>query len=249
MKRSYWEDMAKRYNDEIFDVRRQDKKALITKAIKKYADRSQPIIDIGCAIGKWFPVLSPLCKELIALDISSANLAIAKTAHAKFKNITYLQKDMSRPGQKLPVAPLGICINAILTPLTKDRKIFFKNLSRCIAPGGELIVTVPSLESYLLARRVQTEYKIDASVFPKLSNAQQGLRQWKKLLQGVCDIDGVAHKHFLAEELQLLFSKAGFTTLRLEKIEYSWKTKFNQPPRWLYQAPRPWDWMLVLEKN
>lgn len=248
MKRSYWEHMAERYNEEIFDVRRQDKKALITQAIKKYAHPSHRIIDIGCAIGKWFPVLSPLCKEVIAIDISAANLKMAKTSFSQLSNITYLQKDMSKPAVTLPVCELGICINAILTPLAKDRKIFFKNLSRCIARKGKLIVTVPSLESYLLSRRLQKEYRIDRSVFPKLSNPKKGLRNWNNLLEGVCDIDEVPHKHFLAEELQLLFSRAGFTPLQIEKIEYSWKTEFNQPPSWL-RKPYPWDWMIVVERN
>jgi len=248
MKRAYWEHMAERYNEEIFDVRRQDKKALITKAIKKYADPTHRIIDIGCAIGKWFPVIAPLCKEVIALDISKANLDIAKKTYAQLTNITYLQKDMSRASIQLPVCELGICINAILTPLTKDRKIFFKNLQRCIARNGKLIVTVPSMESYLLARRIQNEYTIDRAVFPKLSSAPKALRYWNNLLQGVCDIDAVPHKHFLAEELELLFTKAGFTPLRLDKIEYNWTTEFNQPPRWL-RSPKPWDWLLIAERN
>jgi len=248
MKRAYWENMAERYNEEIFDVRRQDKKALITRAIKKYADRSSRIIDIGCAIGKWFPVLSPLCKEVIALDISSANLAIAKESYPQLSNISYWQRDMSKPAIKLPVCELGICINAILTPDSKDRRVFFKNLSRCIARKGKLIVTVPSMESFLLSRRIQNEYKIDRTVFPTLSSPKKGLRLWNNLLQGVCDIDDVAHKHFLAEELDLLFSRSGFTPLRLEKIEYSWKTEFNEPPRWL-RAPLPWDWMMIAERN
>jgi ubiquinone/menaquinone biosynthesis C-methylase UbiE len=248
MKRAYWENMAERYNEEIFDVRRQDKKALITRAIKKYAEPSSRIIDIGCAIGKWFPVLSPLCKEVIALDISSANLAIAKESYPQLINISYWQRDMSKPAIKLPVCELGICINAILTPDSKDRRVFFKNLSRCIARKGKLIVTVPSMESFLLSKRIQNEYKIERTVFPTLSSPKKGLRLWNNLLQGVCDIDDVPHKHFLAEELDLLFRRSDFTPLRLEKIEYSWKTEFNEPPRWL-RAPLPWDWMMIAERN
>lgn len=155
---------------------------------------------------------------------------------------------MSRASIKLPVCELGVCINAILTPLAKDRKAFFTNLSRCIARKGTLIVTVPSLESYLLSRRIQQEYKIDRSVFTPVSNASKGLRNWNNLLEGVVDIDDVPHKHFLAEELHLLFSRSGFTPLKLDKIEYSWKTEFNRPPRWL-RHPKPWDWMMVAKRN
>ena len=74
MKRAYWEKMAPSYNEEIFDVLQQDKKGLIRRAIKKYAKPGHQVIDIGCAIGKWFPVLSPLFKKVIALDISARNL-------------------------------------------------------------------------------------------------------------------------------------------------------------------------------
>ena len=87
MKRAYWEKMAPSYQEEIFDVLKEDKKALIRKAIKKYARPEQTVIDIGCAVGKWFPVLSPLFKKVIALDISAENLRIAKATYPHFTNI------------------------------------------------------------------------------------------------------------------------------------------------------------------
>ena len=34
----------------------------------------------------------------------------------------------------------------------------------------------------------------------------------------------------------------------IEKINYNWKTEFNQPPKWL-KEPYPWDWMCVAEKK
>ena len=71
MKRSYWEKIAPSYNDEIFDVLHNDKKALVSSAIQKYSSKRKTVIDIGCAIGKWLPVLSPLFKKVIAVDISS----------------------------------------------------------------------------------------------------------------------------------------------------------------------------------
>ena len=77
MKRPYWEKMASVYDEEIFDVLKQDKKGLIIKAIKKHANANATAIDIGCAIGKWLPTLSPLFNKVVALDISAKNLRIA----------------------------------------------------------------------------------------------------------------------------------------------------------------------------
>lgn len=248
MKRAYWEKMAPSYQEEIFDVLKEDKKALIRKAIKKYARPEQTIIDIGCAVGKWFPVLSPSFKKVIALDISAENLRIAKETYPQFTNIEYLRGDMSNPRIRLPKCEMGICINAILTPHPKDRVIFFKNLSACIQEKGLLILSVPSLESFMLTKIIQQEYKIDASLFPTLTHAKKGLDNWNKILRGVGDIDEVPHKHFLGEEIQILLDRSGFNTLQLKKIEYTWDTEFHRPPQWL-KSPGPWDWMVVAQKK
>ena len=78
MDRTYWEKIAPDYNEEIFDVLKNDRKGLIVSAIKKLSSKKKTIIDIGCAIGKWIPLLSPLFKKVYAVDISRENLEIAK---------------------------------------------------------------------------------------------------------------------------------------------------------------------------
>lgn len=248
MKRAYWEKMAPSYNEEIFDVLQQDKKGLIRRAIKKYAKPGHQVIDIGCAIGKWFPVLSPLFKKVIALDISARNLQLAKKRYPQYENIDYRQGDMSNSRLRIPASEMGICINAILTPDPKDRVVFFKNLSKCIRKNGILIITVPSLESFMLTKMIQQEYNIDPTLFTPVRDAKKGLKNWNNILRGVGNIDEVPHKHFLGEELQLLLERSGFATIQLKKIEYEWTTEFHHPPRWL-QSPHPWDWMIVVQKK
>lgn len=247
MNRTYWEKIAPSYNNEIFDVLENDKKALIRKAIDQYADKNKTAVDIGCAIGKWIPVLSPLFKKVVAVDISSKNLAIAAQHYPQFKNVKYLQADMSGKKTKLPLCDFGICVNAILTPAKKDRDIFFKSLSACLKKDARMVITIPSLESWLLTNIVQQQYAIDKNLFPKLKNEKEGLNKWNNIRQGNVDIDDVPHKHYLKEELQLLLSKQGFETENIQKIEYNWDTEFRKPPSWL-KEPKPWDWMMVVKK-
>ena len=240
--------MAPSYNEEIFDVLKQDKKSLIRKAIKKHSNKADTVIDIGCAIGKWLPVLSPLFKKVIALDISQGNLDIAKKKYDHLNNISYLRADMSKPAVKIPKVNLGICINAILTPTKKDRLQFFKSLSGCINKNGILIASVPSMESKLLALRMQNEFSIERKLFKDIYESKEAKRHWHSLLNGNIEIDNVPHKHFSKEELIILFDRAGFNTLDIQKIEYNWNTEFHQPPRFL-KNPGPWDWMIVLQKR
>ncbi len=248
MKKSYWEKIAPSYNDEIFDVLHNDKKALIRKTIKKYAGKNKSVIDIGCAIGKWLPVLSPLFKKVVAVDISAKNLAIAKKLYPQYKNVEYLRTDMSGVKAKLPECDFGICINALLSPSLRDRTKFFNALSAAIKKGGRLIITVPSLESYLLTTILQQQFKIDKGHLPTRAKNKEAEKKWNNIMLGNVDIDTVPHKHFLKEELQLLLSREGFATEAAHKIEYDWSTEFHKPPQWL-KKPKPWDWMLVCKKR
>jgi SAM-dependent methyltransferase len=247
MKRHYWEKIAPSYNDEIFDVLHNDKKALIRSVIEKYASQQKTVIDIGCAIGKWLPVLSPAFKKVVAVDISAKNLAIARELYPQYKNVQYLRADMSGKNTKVPKCDFGICINAILTPDAKDRLLFFQSLSACVKKGGRIVITIPSLESYLLTSIIQQQYKIDRSLFPATKNAKEALQKWNNIRQGNADIDDVPHKHYLKEELQLLLQKEGFIAEEFQKIEYDWDTEFIKAPAWL-KEPRPWDWMVVAKK-
>src|SRR6188768_4320665 len=121
MDRTYCEKIAPDYNEEIFDVLRNDSKGIIVSAIKKAATKNKTVIDIGCAIGKWLPVLSPAFKKVYAVDISAKNLEIAQQLYPDYKNVSYLRADMSGSKTKVPKCDFGICINAILTPSLKDR--------------------------------------------------------------------------------------------------------------------------------
>jgi 2-polyprenyl-3-methyl-5-hydroxy-6-metoxy-1,4-benzoquinol methylase len=247
MDRNYWEKIAPSYNEEIFDVLHNDKKELIRSAIKKFSSKRKTVLDIGCAVGKWIPVLSPLFKKVYALDISAKNLDIARKNHASFSNVNYLRADMSDGKTKIPRCDVAICINAILTDSLKKRIAFFRALPRCLKKGGYLILTVPSLESSLLTRIINNQFRIESSGPNKKISTSKVWKKWNHLVQGNVEIDNVPTKHFLKEELQILLKNEGFLIEDIQKIEYTWETEFNDPPEWL-KDPYPWDWMVLAQK-
>lgn len=247
MDRKYWEKIAPEYNEEIFDVLQNDKKAIIRSAILELASPSKTAADIGCAIGKWLPVLSPVFKKVLAVDISAKNLAIAQKNHSGLANIDYLRADMSADKARLPKTDLVVCINAILSDSLRKRIHFFKNLSRCVKKGGHLVLVVPSLESWLMTRIIQQQWKIDRLLHNDRISGKEALKKYKNIQQGNGDIDNVPTKHYLREELQLLLSLDGFAIENSQKIMYSWETEFVKPPQWL-KEPYPWDWMIVARR-
>ena len=248
MDRTYWEKIAPDYNEEIFDVLQQDKKGIIRAAIRAVSGPDKTVIDAGCAIGKWIPVLAPLFEQVIAADISAKNLLIAKKNNAALRNVKYSRVDFSSPKLKLPKADVILCVNAILTDSQKKRDIFFSNLSSCMKKEGHLVLVIPSLESYMFTRIVQQKWKIDKKFYNEKIPGQEAIRKYKNVQQGNLDIDHVPTKHYLEEELTLLLALEGFAVASVQKIEYDWKTEFLKPPSWLTQ-PQPWDWMVLAKKT
>lgn len=246
MDRTYWEKIAPDYNEEIFDVLKNDNKGLIVSAINKIASKNKTVIDIGCAIGKWLPVLSPAFKKVYAVDISKENLEIAKKLYPEFTNVVYSRADMSRSKAEIPLCDVGICINAILTDSLKKRNVFFTNLKKCIRKNGYLVLVIPSLESSMLVSIIRQRWDPDKDAKAAISKKKSVL-QLKNILQGNAAIDNVPTKHYLQEELQILLNNEGFKAEDFQKIEYEWDTEFLKPPKWLTQ-PKPWDWMVVARK-
>ncbi len=248
MNRKYWETMAPKYDDEIFDVLRNDSSGKIVTAIEKISSKKKSVIDIGCAIGKWIPLLATQFKEVQAADISAINLQIAKEKYRHFKNVEYLRMDMSAAKLKVSPCDAAICINAILTDSLKKRINFFQSLSLSLKKGGHLVLVVPSLESKLYTNIIAHRWNVDGDHKEKIASSKKAFELAKNIKQGVTDIDNVPTKHYLKEELELLLSLEGFKVQAIEKINYTWKTEFNNPPKWL-KSPYPWDWMCVAKKN
>jgi 2-polyprenyl-3-methyl-5-hydroxy-6-metoxy-1,4-benzoquinol methylase len=247
MDRKYWERIAPSYNEEIFDVLQNDKSGKIVAAIEQTASKEKTVTDIGCAVGKWVPLLATAFKHVIAADISATNLELAKEKCKNYTNVDYVRMDMSADTLTVTPCDVAICINAILTDNLKKRINFFQSLNLCLNAGGSLILVVPSLESKLYTNIIANRWNVDDDHKEKIESADKAFALAKNIKQGVTDIDNVPTKHYLKEELELLLTLEGFIVERIEKINYTWKTEFTTPPKWL-KEPYPWDWMCAAKK-
>ena len=248
MEKGYWEKIAPSYETEIFDVLKNDISGKIVKSILSFADPKKSVIDIGCAVGKWMPVLAPVFGKVQAIDISNNNLKIAAKKYLQYTNITYERVDMSAASIKIKKYDAAICINAILTSSLKKRDLFFKHMASYIKKGGDLVLVVPSLESKLYSHIIANKYNVDDAKKDKAPSGKRAISQIRFIKDGVTDIDDIPTKHFLKEELELLLTLAGFTVEKIEKINYKWSTEFHKPPSWL-KNPQPWDWMVKAIKK
>jgi SAM-dependent methyltransferase len=248
MDKNYWDTFSTTYNAEIFDVLKNDKNGIIKSCINQQASPKKVVGDIGCAIGKWLPLLSSKFKQVYAIDFSTAFLDYSKKKYKQLKNIVYQDTDMTvhfEPENKFDTI---LCVNAVITDNYSRRNSFFKNLFSSLTSNGSLILVVPSLESALYSEFVFDEYQRKMGLPDRNSNSLYQKSKSGSIKKGIIDIDNIPTKHYLKEELVFTLAKNGFTTERIDKVEYSWNTEMADSPKWL-RSPYPWDWLALAHKK
>jgi 2-polyprenyl-3-methyl-5-hydroxy-6-metoxy-1,4-benzoquinol methylase len=245
MDKKYWDEVALEHDEKIFDVFSNDLEKTIQSSIKKYSSREKSVMDLGCAIGNWLPLLSSSFKKVYAIDISEHYIDMAKEKNSHLDNVEYIHADLSRDGKDVPVSDNVVCINTLLTSNSKNRKASYETVVNKVAKNGHLFLVVPSLESALYS-----EYILDCW---DLKDKGEGKRITKSEkvgdpFGGIIELDGTPTKHYLKEELVFLLQNSGFKILQTDKVEYRWETEFNEPPAWL-KSPLPWDWLVVAKRT
>lgn len=244
----HWDNIADKYSTEVLNVYEADVKRKIQRAIQKYGGKNALAVDFGCGVGNGFPYLSKNFKKILALDISSECLSIARSRG--FLNINCKKADLTSSRLKLPVADFGICINVLLLPDVNQNRKIIRNINKALKRGGHAVFVVPAFESILHTGWNLIEWNNKEGVKANdISPSELSAFKASKpaLLQGIIDIMGVPTKHYLQTELQVLFREAGFDIIKIDKIEYNWESEFNNPPGWM-QEPFPWDWLLTCKK-
>src|SRR6185436_4317457 len=142
---THWDKIAARYEGEIFDVFRSDRKKLLAKYFAKHSNESHKAIDFGCGIGKAFRFLAPSFSQVLAVDISEECLSIAKSN--PYTNISFKQADLAKPHVRLVASEFIFCCNVIMLPETEKNSVMIANIARNLTEEGSGLVVVPSLES------------------------------------------------------------------------------------------------------
>jgi SAM-dependent methyltransferase len=242
--KTHWNNIAKSYNDEIFDVFASDRKSLLPKYFKKHAGKRLTAMDFGCGNGKAFSSLSPSFKKVVAIDISQELINQAK--HLPFKNISFLQRDLSNQKASIPKVDFLFSCNVIMLPEIEKNYAMLRNIHRALNRGGRALIVIPSSESVLFsAWRLIDWYKKEGTDPKEISPSELSYFKGGQLeiLQGVYYIDGVPTKHYSRPEIEIIFDDANLKVTAIEKLEYNWDTEFASPPQWM-KAPYPWDWLV-----
>ena len=246
----HWNNIAENYDKEIFNVFQNDKKKKLRKYLAKYANKNHIAIDFGCGVGKALPLLSPLFRGIIAVDVSSKCISIAKSK--PHKNVEFKVVDLAGKKIDLPTVDFAFCCNVAMSDNTKRNLRIINNVLNKLKKGGVALFVLPSLESVTISvLSLIRWYEKEGTALAEIPKDEFSLitpKKPKHIREGIVNIDNVPTKHYLATELYSMFNTEQFSMQRLDRVEYGWDTEFNSPPSWM-QAPYPWDWVIEVKRT
>jgi SAM-dependent methyltransferase len=238
--RTYWDAMAKRWDQEIFNTLHHDRSGVIAGEIERSSRRAQSIADFGCGTGIYLPLLSRLFDDVQGFERSMPCVAIARTRLRTRANVA-VHSASSASVRRHGGFDVVLCVNVAVHPALRARASVLRAIRALLAPGGRLILVVPSLES---ATMVAAE---EAAALR--GRATRRSPDWiaGKRADGVVTIEGMPYKHYTKRELRGLLEDLGLGVRRIRRVEYSWRSQGVRPVA-NRNGELPWDWIAVANK-
>ncbi len=185
----------------------------------------------------------------MAFDVSAGLL---KQAAARgYNNISVNQLDLTDNKAPIPFTDFGVCCNVAISHNVEMDYAIIRNVLRAINKGGSIVFVLPSFESGCLTTwNLLQWFKRDGVEINDIPRDEIDNMDFRlaDLSCGVTGIDGKPTKHYSLHELFGLFHHGNFEITTVEKLEYPWRTEFNNAPRWM-QAPFPWDWAIEVHRH
>ncbi|HVZ77789.1 MAG TPA: class I SAM-dependent methyltransferase [Gemmatimonadaceae bacterium] len=241
MNRAYWDAQADAWDDAIFNSLREDTAGVIRRAIRAAARAHASVLDFGCGVGGYLPFLSETFAEVHAVDWSAACVARARHVAGRCDNVRVERNTPAVVRRLRGRFGALVAANVVIHPRRRVRAQVLSTIRSLVAPGGTVLLVVPSLESATyceaMRRRVASRARSPYDFAPRGVHGEPG----------VVSIDRVPTKHYTADELRLVMDEAGLPLRRVQRVPYRWSTEGLRVPRALAE-PGPWDWLVIAER-
>lgn len=114
------------------------------EVLDRHFDRELPVVDVGCGHGGFSRALAAFAPRVIGVDVSEHAVARAKSESAGVANVSYLARDMTRPGAYaglVEATDSNVFIRGVLHVLdTADQAALLTNLRRLVGIRGHVFL-------------------------------------------------------------------------------------------------------------
>jgi 2-polyprenyl-3-methyl-5-hydroxy-6-metoxy-1,4-benzoquinol methylase len=238
--RMYWDRMAERWDQEIFNTLHHDRSGVIGEEIERSSRRARSIADFGCGTGIYLPLLSRLFEDVHGFERSTRCVAIARRKLLTLANVA-VHSASAASVRRHGRFDVVLCVNVAVHPAPRARDAVFRAIRALLSPEGRLILVVPSLESATM---------VAAAEEAALRGRSEGrAADWiaGEQADGVVTIERMPYKHYTRREVGALLEGMGLAVTRIRRVEYSWRSQGVRPgPN--PNGELPWDWIAVAKR-
>lgn len=233
--------IAPTWSDEVFNTLRSATNRAVAIELERMAKTASNIVDFGCGIGTYLPLLSRLFAEVHGFEQSPECVRLAKKKMLGRRNVTVeVAHRVNRETRGRYDAAL--CVNVAIHPSKREWGQILRSVFAMLTPGGRSLLVVPSLESAALVAKARDLDPDHAGVMPAHSD---GVRA--RIRGGIVRFGGVPTKHFKRQELRDAMAGLGLEKVRIQRVDYSWSSHgVNPAPE--VRSLKPWDWLVTARK-
>lgn len=112
--------------------------------------RGARVLDAGCGGGQQAALVSPIAREVVALDLNTA--ALCRERLSRCPNVRVHDGDLARVTAEELGGPFDVVYSIGVVHHTQDPDASFANLVSLVRPGGKILVWVYSLEGNAVTR-------------------------------------------------------------------------------------------------
>lgn len=247
--KDFWEDVND-YDNNVFSVF-ADKDA--ENPIFDYLDSKEnnlTVADFGCGPGNFLKFLAERFEEVFAVDYSKTMLEMAKQNNP---NIEFKKLDLNNLTPMHNSVDIAISVNSILPKKVQEVDNILSEIYKTIKKGGEFVGILPSADvvhhmALLEYQQQLAEGKDEKEIEEKIESKFRKFHQ-TSLLGFHRDSDkDPRQKYFYPSEIHWRLKKAGFKSVELQKVYYSWDYCKHFNYGYFPEHERIWDWFVVAKK-
>ncbi|MFM7318881.1 MAG: class I SAM-dependent methyltransferase [bacterium] len=244
-----WSESAARYADEFLDPFRDHVDNPLLKLILEIDPekaRQMHVADLGCGTGPLLPHLLERFGKVYALDFAEEMLAACRKrlGAKKAAKVAFLNRAMHELDDLGESLDLAFSVNSLVMPDLRVVDKTLRKILQSLRPGGQFMGVVPSVDGIhhhtlmLWDAYLDAGYAMDEAERLVATHMEHHLYDFSL---GRFQFGELYQKFWQPDELKYHLKKAGFTDIRLVKLEYPWDDSLAGYKQ-LKEHPRTWDW-------
>ena len=210
------------------------------------ACRQMTAADLGCGTGPLLPRLLDQFGSVVALDFASEMLTQCRErlGEAKAARVRFLNRAMHELDDLAGSLDVALSVNSLVMPDLRVVDKTLRSIFAALKPGGHFLGVVPSIDAIhhhslmLWDAYLDQGYSLEESEKLVATHMEHHMYDFAfgKFRFGQLD-----QKFWQPEELKYHLVKAGFTNIRMVKLEYPWDDSLAGY-KLLKNHPKTWDW-------